>query len=71
VIDSADDVCPVCMHALHGGGGWAIRRSGRWIRFRTRHCLDEYERRTETNAAADRDEPPGADTSPCSEWALY
>ena len=39
-------------------------------------CGDEsaqgaHERRQESSAVADRDEPSRADPSPCSEWALY
>ena len=71
MIDSAEGTCLVCMHELDSGGGWGIRRAGRWIRFRTRECLDEYERRPETNAGADQDGQLRAEASPCSEWAFY
>ena len=71
VIGSAQGACPVCMGVLESGSGWAIQRHGRWIRFRSRQCLDEFERRPEAYRGTDPDEYPRADTSPCSEWTCY
>lgn len=70
-VGSADEACPVCMGVLESRRGWAIRRHGRWIHFRTRQCLDEFERRPEAYTGTDADEYPKAHPSPCSEWACY
>ncbi len=69
MVGPAKEACPVCMRALERGSGWAIRRHGRWIHFRTRQCLDEYERRPE--AYTGTDDGPGAYVSPSSEWTCY
>lgn len=61
--------CPVCMRALESGSGWTIRHHGRWMHFRTRQCLDEYERRSEAYTGTDDD--PRAYASPYSEWTCY
>lgn len=66
-----EEACPVCMRVLESGSGWAIRRHGRWIHFRSRQCLDEFERRPEAYAGTHADEYQSADASPCSEWTCY
>ena len=71
VIGAAEEACPVCLRVPENESGWAIRRHGRWITFRSRQCLDEFERCPEAFSGADADEPPRADASPCSEWTCY
>ena len=71
VIGSAEEACPVCLGVLESDSGWATRRHGRWIHFRTRQCLDEYERRPEAYIGTDAGEYPKTHPSACSEWADY
>lgn len=71
VIDSAGAACPVCLQRLEQDTGWAIRRAGRWFRFRSQQCLDKFERHPGAYSAVDGDERGAADPSPCTEWACY
>lgn len=67
MIELSTSTCPVCSGRLEEHTGWAVRRSGQWLRFRTQQCLAEFERQPEAYPEVDR----GPEESPCSEWAWY
>lgn len=70
MIQSPAASCPVCSQGVQEHSGWMIRRSGQWVRFRTRECLDAFERDPESYSVVDGGERR-ADESPCTEWARY
>lgn len=48
-------VCPVCRGQLDERRGWMIRRSGVWLRFRTRDCVATFEGDPDVYNRPDRD----------------
>lgn len=69
-MQSPAPACPVCSRMIEEHTGWAVRRAGQWLRFRSRECLDEFERHPEAYAAVEGGERR-PDESPCTEWANY
>lgn len=70
MIESSPASCPVCSQTLQEHSGWMMRRSGQWLRFRTRECLNSFGRDPQAYSAVDGGEPH-PDESPCTEWACY
>jgi Zn-finger nucleic acid-binding protein len=63
------DVCPMCRGPLVEHRGWVIRRSGVWLRFRSRDCLAAFEGDENLYNRPHRDR--SKEESPSSEWACY